>query len=146
MQDAGARSGGNPPSFFAQAQAKFGVLPVEKESLIQQSGVRYGGAGDKHAGAIQGVKPIVCMRHCGVASVAYPEVHAGARPCFYGRGRVSIVADGADRADGFVRQGFGYERSKRVRIRLRVIVQQPQILGAVREGIADSDVIAACET
>jgi hypothetical protein len=64
MQHTGIGSGGNPPSLFAQTEAKFGILPVEKETLVQHTGIFYSPAGNQHAGAIEGVKPIVFVRLC----------------------------------------------------------------------------------
>src|ERR1700688_4856927 len=109
MQDARIAGGGNPPSFFAQAQAKFGVLPVEKKTLIQKSSIFQGSAGDQHAGAIKGVKPVISPRHGCVATVTDPEIYARATPSFHYRGRVGVIADGADGSDAIIAKSLGDE-------------------------------------
>jgi len=146
MDDAGIGGSGNAPPLLSQAQAEFGVLPVEKESIVKQPGILEGRAGDQQAGPIEGAKPIISTRHCAVAAVAYPQIRSGTGPSLYDRWRISIVADGGDRPNALVRHGLCHERRKRIRRRLRIVVQQPQILGAVPERITDSDVIAPRKT
>src|ERR1017187_5918238 len=143
MQNAGIRSGGNSPSLLTQAQTELSILPIEKETLVQQTDIVYGRADDKHASAIERVKPIICVRHCAETGIPDPQIDTRAGPSLHGRGSVSIVADGGDRSDASIRQGLCDKSRERIRGRLCIIVQQPNIIGTVRERIADSNVIAA---
>jgi hypothetical protein len=72
VQDAGIRSSGEPPSLLAQAQAKLGILPVEKEPLVKQPSIFYRRARDKHAGAVERIKPIIFVGLRGETPVPYP--------------------------------------------------------------------------
>src|SRR5579863_7305449 len=146
MQNSRIRRCGNPPPLLPQAKAEFRVLPVKKETLVQQSDILKGLARNQHAGAVKRVEPIIGPRICAVAPESYPQIHSRASPCFHSRGRISVVADGGDSSNLFIGQGLPNQRREGVRSRLRIVVQQPYIICTVGERISNSQVVATRET
>src|SRR2546430_17476953 len=87
------------------------------------------------------MEPAVFARLCRVAPVANPQINACAAPRLDGCRRLAVVADRTHCPNAIISHGFCDESSECIRSGLRVVIEQPNILSAVRESVANSDIV-----
>src|SRR5438874_5450138 len=92
------------------------------------------------------MEPAVFARLCRVAPVANPQINACAAPRRHGCRRDGVVADRTHCPNAIISHGFCEESSECIRSGLRVVIEQPNILSAVRESVANSDIVTCGKT
>src|SRR5438094_8126924 len=92
------------------------------------------------------MEPAVFARLCRIAAVANPEINAGTAPRLNGCRRLGVVADRTHCPNAIISHGFCDESSECIRSGLGVVIKQPNILGAVRESVANSDIVTCGKT
>jgi hypothetical protein len=145
MQHVRIGSCGKQPSVFAEAETKFRLLPGMEKTFVQQPCNFYSITGNKHAGAVNAVKPFVILRLRAVTHITDPEIGSRSCPHLNRLGPVRIVADGTGCPDFSIGHGLFYKRGDSAGGWLRVVIEQPKVIGALGEGVSDSDVVAASE-